>query len=86
MLRPHLRQPLPVRVIRAKPLFQNRNPAFRLARFLGFGAGQIIKTTARMGFDIGKRLVLLGKVIEHVAQQSVLLHIGQISGVIDMLV
>ena len=79
-------QPLDVRVIGGKPTFGEIDARLRLAGFQRLVRSQIIKPPPGMGFDIAERFVLLGQVLQHPRQKCVLLHIGQISGVIDVLI
>ena len=39
-----------------------------------------------MGFDVADRFVLAGEIVQHPRQQGVFVDVGQISGVVDVLV
>ena len=72
----------------AIPLLTEKGLTFELAAIgLGLlGAGQVIKATTRMGFQIGKRLVLSGQVVQRDRQQRVLVQVGQVSRMIGVLI
>ena len=69
-----------------KPALGQGNPLRRLAGFQRLGAGQIIKAPPGMRFDIRQRLVLAPQIPERLSQQSVLVNIRQIPGVVGVLV
>ena len=75
-----------VGVIRGKGRPQLRDPRRRLAGLRGFGGGEVIEAAPRVRLDIAERFVLLGEIGQHPRQQAVLVHIREVSGVVEMLV
>jgi hypothetical protein len=73
-------------MINIKRRLDPRNAQGGLACLGGLGAAQIVQPTPGMGFDIGERFVLARQVVQHPAQQRVLLDIGQVPGVIAVLI
>lgn len=57
-----------------------------LAGFQRLGSVQPVERPARMGFQIGEWFIFLDQLVKNPCKQAVLVDIGQIPGVINMLV
>ena len=73
-------------VIRCKPVRNAGNSRCRLSGFDRLGGVQLVQAATRMGFQIGQRFVFGHQIGQHPGQQGMLVNIGQIPGMIDMLV
>ncbi len=79
-------QPLAIGVVGRKPARRKRDSARRLAGLPRLGRAQVIKPAPGVGFDIGQRLVLLHKIGQHPGECGMLVHIGQVPGMIQVLI
>jgi hypothetical protein len=69
-----------------EPVADPPDPLRRLARLQRLGAAEVIERTARMGLDVAQGLGLDGQVVQRQRQKRVLVDIGEVPGVIGVLV
>ena len=79
-------QPDPVGVVLGKQRLGQTDARRRLTRLDRRFGGKVIDPAPGVGLDIAERLFLAGQVVQHPGQHRVLVDIGQVPGVVEVLI